>query len=648
MTKPSDRLDTDPSDTEPDRDPAAKGADVIRRFVATLPNTPGVYRMMNAAGDALYIGKAKSLKKRVTNYTQPNRLSIRLARMVAETTSMDVVGTHTEAEALLLESNLIKQYKPRFNILLRDDKSFPNILLTSDHDFPRVVKHRGAKAKTGEYFGPYASVWAVNQTITTLQRAFKLRPCTDTVFEGRTRPCLQYQIKRCSAPCVGRISAGDYAQSVAEARAFLKGNSKIIQRKFSERMQEASDALEFEAAAEYRDRIRALTGVQARQDINPAGIRDADVIAIHQDGGQTCVEVFLFRAGMGAGNRAYYPSHARDEAAPDVLEAFVGQFYARTPPPRTVILSETLPNEALVADALALRADRKVAIEVPKRGTKRALVDRARSNARDALARRMAENANQRRLLNGLADRLGLEAPPDRIEVYDNSHVQGAKAVGAMIVSGPDGLMKQAYRKYTIRGAKGGAAAKAEVDADGFTPGDDYAMMREVLTRRFSRALREDPERERGQWPDLVMIDGGKGQLSAVMEVMEDLGVSDISVCAVAKGPDRNAGRERIFRPDEAPLDLEARDPVLYFIQRLRDEAHRFAIGAHRAKRSSAIRASPLDDIPGVGARRKRALLHHFGSAKAVSRAGVHDLVMVDGVSRQLAQKIYDWFHADG
>ena len=621
-----------------------KGAAVIKDAVATLPSTPGVYRMINASGDVLYVGKAKSLKKRVTSYTQPNRLSIRIARMIGETSSMAFIGTHTEAEALLLESNLIKQYKPRYNILLRDDKSFPYILLTSDHAYPRVVKHRGAKAKSGEFFGPFASAWAVNQTLTTLQRAFKLRPCRDTIFEGRTRPCLQYQIKRCSAPCVDRISEEDYALSVAEARAFLKGDSQAIQQRFSAQMQAASDALEFEEAAEYRDRIRALTGIQARQDINPAGIQDADVIALHQSAGQTCVEVFLFRAGMSAGNRSYFPSHAKEETSAEILEAFIGQFYARTPPPRTVILSETIPHDELITEALTLRAERKVDIVIPMRGTKRTLVARAMSNARDALARRMAENANQRRLLEGLSERLGLEGAPERIEVYDNSHVQGANAVGAMIVAGPMGLTKAAYRKYTIKGAR---KKDEPVTTEGFEPGDDYAMMREVLTRRFSRALREDPERDRGQWPDLIIIDGGKGQLSITHDVFEELGVSDVAVCAVAKGPDRNAGRERIFMQGKPPISLEERDPVLYFIQRLRDEAHRFAIGTHRAKRSKAIQASPLDSIPGVGARRKRSLLHHFGSAKAVSAAGTQDLAAVEGVSQQLAQKIYDWFHAD-
>ncbi|MHC8508822.1 MAG: excinuclease ABC subunit UvrC [Rhodospirillales bacterium] len=624
--------------------PAAKGADVIQAYVRTLPGAPGVYRMLDARGEALYIGKAKSLKKRVASYTQVSRLSIRIARMVAQTASMEFVSTHTEAEALLMESNLIKQYKPRYNILLRDDKSFPNIHLTSEHTFPRVLKHRGAKGK-GEYFGPYASVWAVNHTLTILQRAFKLRPCSDSVFESRTRPCLQYQIKRCSAPCVGRISEDDYGQSAAQARAFLKGDSKTIQEAFAKRMQQASDAQDYEQAAEYRDRIRALTWVQSRQDVNPGGgpggVMDADVIAAHQDAGQTCVEVFLFRAGMGTGNRAYFPSHAKDAAAPEVLEAFIGQFYARTPPPKTVIVSHTPPNAALVAEALSLNAGRRVRIEIPKRGLKHQLTVRALQNARDALARRMSENASQRRLLEGLAERLELDAPPERIEVYDNSHVQGAKAVGAMIAAGPEGFIKKAYRKYNFKGAKGAD------NPEGFTAGDDFAMMREVLMRRFSRALKEDPDRERGQWPDLVMIDGGKGQLSSVQQVMDDLGISGVALCAVAKGPDRNAGREVVHRPAKPELALPERDPVLYFIQRLRDEAHRFAIGAHRDKRAAAIRENPLDAVPGVGARRKRGLLHHFGSAKAVAEAGVRDLAAVEGVSARLAQTIYDWFHSD-
>ena len=624
----------------------AAGATVIEGYLKTLPGAPGVYRMINPKGDVLYVGKAKNLKKRVASYTRPDRQPIRTRRIIAETAAMEFVTTHTEAEALLLESNLIKRYRPRYNILLRDDKSFPSILLTGDHAFPQVLKHRGAQSRKGDYYGPFASVWAVNEALATLQRAFLLRSCTDTVFANRTRPCLLHQIKRCSAPCVGRISEAEYRASVEHARAFLTGGSQKIQRHFARLMQDASDAEEYEKAAGYRDRIRALTRIQAHQDINLKGVGDADAIGVHQAGGQTCIQVFFFRAGANFGNRAYFPSHARDEDAAAVLEAFLGQFYAKALPPKTVFVSHPPPNRKLLAEALSVRAGRTVRLVRPERGDKRNLVNHVLANAREALARRMAESASQRRLLEGLAQALDLDGPPERIEVFDNSHVSGAKAVGALIVAGPEGLMKKAYRKFTIRGAKK-IGAPAGNDG-GFSPGDDYAMMREVLSRRFSRALKEDSDRTAGTWPDLVLVDGGKGQLGVALEVFEDLGIEGVTVAAIAKGPDRHAGRERIYLPGREPLTLPHRDPVLFFLQRLRDEAHRFAIGAHRDKRSKSLTRSLLDDIPSIGAKRKKALLHHFGAAKAVAEAGRSDLEAVDGISKATANRIYEWFHADG
>jgi excinuclease ABC subunit C len=566
--------------------------------------------------------------------------------MIAETASMEFVTTHTEAEALLLEANLIKRYRPRYNILLRDDKSFPSILLTGEHAFPQVLKHRGAESRKGDYYGPFASVWAVNEALATLQRAFLLRSCTDTVFANRTRPCLLHQIKRCSAPCVGRISEAEYGASVEHARAFLAGGSQKIQRHFSRLMQDASDAEEYEKAAGYRDRIRALTRIQAHQDINLKGVGDADVIGAHQAGGQTCIQVFFFRAGANFGNRAYFPSHAREKDATAVLEAFLGQFYAKALPPKTILVSHPPPNRKLLAEALSVRAGRNVSLVWPQRGDKRNLINHVLANAREALARRMAESASQRRLLEGLAQALDLDGAPERIEVFDNSHVSGAKAVGAMIVAGPEGLMKKAYRKFTIRGAKQSGAPAGN---DGrFSPGDDYAMMREVLSRRFSRALKEESDRTAGTWPDLVLVDGGKGQLGVALEVFEDLGIEGVTVAAIAKGPDRHAGRERIYLPGREPLTLPPRDPVLFFLQRLRDEAHRFAIGAHRDKRSKSLTRSLLDDIPSIGAKRKKALLHHFGAAKAVTEAGRADLEAVDGISKATANRIYEWFHPDG
>jgi excinuclease ABC subunit C len=614
----------------------ATGAAIIAAQLATLPGGPGVYRMLNRKGDALYVGKAKSLKKRVAAYTQIDRLTNRLKRMVAETATLEVITTQSEVEALLLESNLIKRLTPRYNVSLRDDKSFPYILITGDHAAPQILKHRGAHNRKGDYYGPFASAGAVNATITALQRAFLLRSCSDSVYASRTRPCLQYQIKRCSGPCVGRIGAADYEALVGEAREFLAGKSRDVQERLAVEMQAKSEAMEFEAAARLRDRIRALAHIQSHQAINVAGLDEADVIAAHQAGGHTCIQVFFFRAGSNYGNRAYFPSHTNDLELDQILAAFIGQFYDNKEPPKLILLSERPAESALLQEALATKAGHAVRLDVPRRGGKRDLVQNALLNAREALARRLSENASQRRLLEGVAAAFGLEGAPERIEVYDNSHISGRNAYGAMIVAGPDGFIKGAYRKFTINNPAGAQ------------PGDDYAMMREVLTRRFSRALKEDPERERGTWPDLVLVDGGAGQLSSALEVFAELGVTDVAVVGVAKGPDRDAGRERFFLPGRAPFALEPKDPVLYFLQRLRDEAHRFAIGAHRAKRSRQIAQSPLDEIPGVGARRKRALLLHFGSARAVARAGVADLQAVEGINETVAKMIHDHFNSNG
>ena len=630
--------------------PLARGIAVLRGHLRTLPTSPGVYRMIDRRGDALYVGKAKSLRKRVTSYTTPSKLPHRLQRMVAETVTIEVVRTHTEVEALLLESNLIKRLRPRYNVLLRDDKSFPYILIAGDGEWARLMKYRGARSAPGDYFGPFASAGAVNRTLTALQRAFLLRSCSDSVFASRTRPCLLYQIKRCSGPCVDKIEPAAYAALVDQARDFLRGRTQAIQRALAERMQMASDALEFEAAAAIRDRIRALTAVQARQDINTAGLDEADVIAAHQDGGQICVQVFFFRSGRNYGNRAYFPRHDRADAVEAVLGAFIGQFYDNKPTPKLVLLSHMVPDQGLIAEALSLRAERKVRLIRPERGEKRKIIDHALLNAREALGRRLAESASQRRLLEGLADAFDLETVPQRIEVYDNSHTGGSHPYGGMIVAGPDGLMKSAYRKFSIKSTKAGAGDGTGGDDStaAITPGDDYGMMREVLGRRFARAIKEDPERDRGLWPDLIVIDGGLGQLNATRKVLADLGVEDVEMMAIAKGPERNAGRERFFRPDQPPKSLEPRDPVLYFLQRLRDEAHRFAIGTHRARRSKVLGRSTLDEVPGIGARRKRALLHHFGSARGVAQAGLADLEAVDGISGTVAKKIYDHFHEDG
>ena len=614
-------------------DSIAAGAEVIRGYLASLPGTPGVYRMLNRRGDALYVGKARNLKKRVANYTHPAKQPYRLQRMIAETVTMEFVTTHTEVEALLLEANLINQLRPRYNVLLRDDKSFPYILITSDHKFPQIVKHRGARKLKGSYFGPFATVGAVNRTITALQRAFLLRNCSDTVFQTRSRPCLQHQIKRCSAPCVNRISPENYRELVDQSQAFLAGRSTKVQEDLADQMQSASEELAFEQAAAIRDRIRALTQVQAHQDINVSSLGEADVVALHEEGGHACIQVFFFRAGRNFGNRAYFPSQIRGLDAPQLIAAFLGQFYDKHPPPRQVFLSHKPAQQTLVAEALSVRAKRRVDLLVPKRGAKKRAIDHAATNARNALSRRMAESASHRRLMEDLASRLDLDAVPERIEIYDNSHIQGTNAVGGMVVSGLNGFEKNAYRKFNIKSKE--------------AAGDDYAMMREVITRRFTRALKEDPDRENGSWPDLVILDGGRGQLTAAEEVFAELGVDDMALLAIAKGPERNAGREHLYRTGRPPMMLKPRDPVLYFLQRLRDEAHRFAIGTHRARRAKNISASPLDEISSIGAKRKKALLMHFGSAQSVARAGLADLETVEGISRKVAQKIYGHFHED-
>lgn len=624
-----------PPPPEPDNEPPT-GAALIRAEHATLPGSPGVYRMENAKGEVLYVGKAKNLKKRVATYMHPDRLGARINRMVNATTHLEIVTTHTEAEALLLESNLIKRLKPRYNVLLRDDKSFPYIALTTGHEWPRITKHRGARDDAHEYFGPFASAGAVNATLAQLGRAFPLRSCSDNIFDGRTRPCLQHQIKRCTAPCVGRIDRADYMALVEEARAFLAGESRAVQDRLVEKMQAASDAQEYENAAVFRDRIQALTRIQGRQDINLEGLGDADVVALHRDG-QTCaVQVFFFRAGQNFGNRAYFPSFPSQTEDEDILESFLGQFYARHAPPPLVLLSHPIPNPGLVADALKLRAERKVTLSTPRRGNRRAAVIHARNNAEAALARRLSENASQRHLLENVAEVFGLGEAPNRIEIYDNSHISGTNAIGAMVVAGPDGFIKSAYRKFNIRDEKGDMA-----------PGDDYAMMREMLTRRFSRALREEQTGDGEQWPDLVLLDGGQGQLGVGVAVFADLGIEDVTIAAIAKGPDRNAGRERLFMTGREPFSLPERSPVLYFLQRLRDEAHRFAIGGQRNRRQKSAFKSELDKIAGIGGVRKRALLQHFGAVKAISDAGIEDLGKVEGISSTVARRIYDHFHGE-
>jgi excinuclease ABC subunit C len=679
----------------------------------TLPGSPGVYRMLDAAGNVIYVGKARNLRARVTNYARAGNHTNRITRMIANTASMEFVTVRTEAEALLLEANLIKRFRPRYNVLLRDDKSFPFILIARDHRAPQILKHRGARNRKGDYFGPFASAGAVNRTINMLERAFLLRSCSDAVFESRTRPCLLYQIKRCSAPCTGEIGLEEYAGLVEEATRFLKGESQNARQMYQRLMQEAAANLDYEQAAKYRNRLWALAHVTADQTINPEGIEEADVFAAYQEGGQTCVQVFFFRSGQNWGNRAYFPRADKSVGVEDVLESFIAQFYDDKPVPRAILLSHALPMQALLEEALSTKADRKVEIRVPQRGTKTTIVEHASQNAREALGRRLAETSSQRLLLAGLKERFGLPKVPRRIEVFDNSHIQGASAVGAMIVAGPEGLVKNQYRKFNIRSTD-------------LAPGDDYAMMREVLTRRFKRLVLDEAEAPRATAavalsdctpagapgagsptrieepqpppidrrggsalafgvlrrdqsaasvseaelalieadadtdpqerdeasdefparPDLVLIDGGRGQLGVARAVLEVLGIAGIALVGVAKGPDRDAGREHFhFTGRDKPLLLEPRDPVLYFVQRLRDEAHRFAIGTHRARRGKAIGANPLDEIPGIGRTRKRALLEHFGSAKAVSRASPDDLVAVAGISRAMAQTIYDFFH---
>ncbi|WP_270728014.1 excinuclease ABC subunit UvrC [Shimia sp. Alg240-R146] len=607
----------------------------IQGYLKTLDGSPGVYRMLDAESRVLYVGKARNLRARVSNYSRPGNHTGRIARMISETASMMFLTTKTETEALLLEQNLIKQLKPKYNVLLRDDKSFPNILVSGAHDFAQIKKHRGAKKEKGSYYGPFANAGAVNRTLNQLQKVFLLRNCSDSMFESRTRPCLLYQIKRCSAPCVGKISIEDYATSVHDAERFLSGRSTQIQEALAEQMQDASEAMEFERAAALRDRIRALTAVQATQGINPRGVAEADVIALHLENGQACVQVFFIRANQNWGNHDYYPRVGADVDAAEVLEAFVGQFYDTKEPPRQLILSHPIENADLMAEALSGKLGRKVEILVPKRGEKAELVSGAARNARESLARKMSETATQAKLLRGVAEAFDLDSPPQRIEVYDNSHIQGTNAVGGMIVAGPEGFMKNSYRKFNIKG-------------ESLTPGDDFGMMKEVLERRFKRLLKEDPDRDKGMWPDLLLIDGGAGQVSAVHEIMAEFGVEDIPMVGVAKGVDRDHGKEEFHRIGKSVMALRRNDPVLYFVQRLRDEAHRFAIGTHRAKRAKAIGATPLDDVPGVGATRKRALLAHFGSAKAVSRANLADLKAVDGVSDALAETIYDYFHEGG
>ncbi len=620
------------------------GPEVVSRYLKSLSTGPGVYRMLDEHGKAIYVGKARNLKSRVQNYARLTGHTNRIAQMILSTVSMEFVTTTTESEALLLEANLIKRLKPRYNVLLRDDKSFPYIMISHEHETPQLLKHRGAKKKKNDYFGPFASAGAVNKTINILQRAFLLRTCSDSVYHSRTRPCLLYQIKRCSAPCTGEITLSDYNRLVMEAKEFLRGESDAVRARIVELMEQASASLEFEQAGIYRDRLQALSHIHAHQDINPRNIKEADVFAIYQEGGQTCIQVFFFRTGQNWGNRAYFPKADRSIPGPEVLQSFIAQFYDNKPCPSAVLVSQQLPQSEVLAEALSKHADRRVAVLHPRRGEKRNLINHALSNAREALARRLAESSSQRRLLEALAERLQLDEPPQRIEVYDNSHIQGSHALGAMIVAGPEGFQKPHYRKFNIK-------------SDDLKPGDDYGMMREVIRRRFRRLKRaellsmdkeitqtnDEPSSFETQ-PDLLLIDGGRGQLNSVYEVLNELGLSSLQVAAVSKGPDRNAGREHIHLRDKRSFLLEPRDPVLYFIQRLRDEAHRFAIGSHRSKRKKALGSSLLDEVPGIGPTRKRALLQHFGSAKAVSRAGLADLQAVEGISRQRAKIIYDFF----
>ncbi len=615
--------------------PKLRGVTVIETALETMPLSPGVYRMLDAKGDALYVGKARSLKKRVVAYTKIAVLPERLRRMVSETVTMEIITTHTEAEALLLEANLIKRLKPRYNIVLRDDKSYPWLMLTEDHPFPQITRHRGQQVRKASYFGPFASAWAVNQTVTAMQRVFLLRSCNDSVFSNRVRPCLLFQIKRCSAPCVGRVNEADYAALVDQARAFLSGKAGTVQEALAREMEQAAETLEFERAAALRDRIRGLTYVQGGGVINPASIEDADVIAGHQIAGSTCIQVFFIRGGRNNGNRAFYPTHAKAEETAEVMAAFLAQFYDDKPPPPQILLNHDLPEIALIAEALTLKRQTlnlrgKVEIAVPRRGEKLAVVEHAAINAREALERKLAETAGQSKLLEGVAALFDLPQAPRRIEVYDNSHIMGRNAYGVMIVGGPEGFEKTGYRKFSIKSA--------------ITPGDDFGMMREMLERRFGRALK-DGEEGGPNWPDIVLIDGGVGQLSAVRRVLEELGVEDVKVIAIAKGPDRDAGREWFHTDGRDPFQLPPRDPILYYLQRLRDEAHRFAITTHRAGRSKSLTTSELDEVPGIGPGRKRALLNHFGSARGVKNAGLADLEATPGISKAIARQIYGFFH---
>jgi excinuclease ABC subunit C len=609
-----------------------KGAALIKDEVRRLPDRPGVYRMIGEDGEVLYVGKARSLKKRVTQYAQGRFHTQRIAHMVDATRSMEFVTTRTETDALLLEINLIKQLKPRFNVLLRDDKSFPEIVIRREHPAAQLRKHRGAHTIKGDYFGPFASANAVNKTLNTLQKAFLLRSCSDSVYETRTRPCMLHQIKRCAAPCTGLVSLEDYAGLVEQAEAFLRGKSRAVMQRMADEMQSASDEMEFERAARLRDRIRALASVAQETQINPETLEEADVFALHAEGGQACVQVFFFRAGQNWGNRAYFPRVDRTDEDADVMGAFLGQFYDDKPIPKLILVNVEPAERELLAEAFCQKSGRRVEIGRPQRGEKKQLVEHAYTNAREALGRKMAESSAQSKLLAGVAEAFGLEGPPERIEVYDNSHIMGTNAVGGMIVAGPDGFQKSQYRKFNIKGTD-------------LTPGDDFGMMKEVLRRRFGRLVKEEEEGISDVVrPDLVLIDGGMGQVNAVMEIMADLGVDDIPVVGVAKGPDRDAGLERFYIPGKSYFMLEPKSPVLYYLQRLRDEAHRFAIGSHRTRRSMDLKKNPLDEIDGVGPGRKRALLHAFGSARGVSRASADDLAKVEGVSQQLAQRIYDFF----
>jgi excinuclease ABC subunit C len=634
--------------------PLAAGRAAIAGSLKHAPAAPGVYRMLDAAGDVLYVGKANSIRKRITSYVRPTGHDSRIARMIAATVSLEFVTTRTETEALLLEANLIKRLRPRFNVLMRDDKSFPYIVITRDHRAPQILKHRGARTRSGDYYGPFASVWAVNRTITALQRAFLIRSCSDAVFESRTRPCLLHQIKRCSAPCTAEIAPDAYAELVREAREFLSGKSHAVKGLLAQEMEKASKVLDFERAAIYRDRLAALSAIQSQQGVNLRGVDDADVFAIHQAGGYNCVQVFFFRTGQNWGNRAYFPKADRGLPPADVLSAFIAQFYDDKPCPRMILVSEELPERALLAEALSTKSGHNVDVAKPKRGEKRDVVDHAEANAREALGRKLAETSSQQALLRSLAETFGLSAPPRRIEVYDNSHIQGSNPVGAMIVAGPEGFVKSQYRKFNIR-------------SEELTPGDDFGMMREMLERRFKRLLSEHPRNQLADvtvmaeplaagsngilgdgdtpWPDLVLIDGGQGQLTAARETLERLGVTGVPLAAIAKGLDRDAGRETFFMPGREPFRLPPRDPLLYFIERLRDEAHRFAIGSHRTRRKRDIREGGLQEIPGIGPTRKRALLNHFGTLKAIERASLADLAKVPGINADTARRIYDFFH---